>query len=112
MAIENEEEQPLDPAMERVRRKMIRLMVISIGIMMIGLMAVLFAIVYKINAPSSRVAEDGVPVEVDLPEGASIVSTDLGEAGILIQLKLSTGETRLVVIDQSNGEIRSQFDLK
>ncbi len=50
------EEQPLDPAMERVRRKMIRLLAVSIGIMVIGLMAVLAAIVYKINQPVSEVA--------------------------------------------------------
>ena len=45
-----DEEKPLDPAVERVRRRMLRLMVISIGIMMTGLMAVLGAIVYKIGS--------------------------------------------------------------
>jgi hypothetical protein len=41
------EEKPLDPDMEKVRRKMVRLLAVSIGIMFIGLMAVLGAIVYK-----------------------------------------------------------------
>ena len=55
------EEQPLDPAMERVRRKMIRLLAVSIGIMVIGLMAVLAAIVYKINQPVQEVATAARP---------------------------------------------------
>jgi hypothetical protein len=41
------EEKPLDPEMEKVRRKMVRLLAVSIGIMFIGLMTVLGAIVYK-----------------------------------------------------------------
>ena len=44
------DEKPLDPEMEKVRRKMVRLLAVSIGVMFIGLMAVLGAIVYKIHA--------------------------------------------------------------
>lgn len=59
------QEPPLDPAMERVRRKMIRLLIISIGIMVIGLIAVLSAVVYKINqAPDtaeSETAQSDIP---------------------------------------------------
>ena len=44
--------------MERVRRKMVRLLIISIAIMVIGLMAVLAAVVYKINkAPDTAETE-------------------------------------------------------
>lgn len=59
------QEPPLDPAMERVRRKMIRLLVISIGIMVIGLIAVLSAVVYKINqtpdTAESETAQSDIP---------------------------------------------------
>lgn len=63
------EEQPqepqIDPAMERVRRKMVRLLIISIAIMVIGLMAVLAAIVYKINKSSdtaeAQTAQSDIP---------------------------------------------------
>jgi hypothetical protein len=41
------DEKPLDPEMEKVRRKMVRLLAVSIGVMFIGLMTVLGAIVYK-----------------------------------------------------------------
>lgn len=59
------QEPPLDPAMERVRRKMIRLLIISIGIMVIGLIAVLSAVVYKINqtpdTAESETAQSDIP---------------------------------------------------
>ncbi len=57
-AAQTYQEPQLDPAMERVRRKMVRLLIISIAIMVIGLMAVLAAVVYKINkAPDTAETE-------------------------------------------------------
>ena len=49
-----DEDKPLDPMVENVRRRMMRLMVVSIGIMMIGLMAVLGSIVYKYNTIETK----------------------------------------------------------
>ena len=34
---EDDNEKPLDPATEKVRRKMVRLLAVSIGVMMMGL---------------------------------------------------------------------------
>ncbi len=44
---DDQEEKPLDPAMESVRRKMIRLQIVSGVIMFVSLMAVFGAVVYK-----------------------------------------------------------------
>ena len=44
-----EDEAPLDPAAARLRRKLVRLLFVSGGIMMLGLIAVFAAIVYKLN---------------------------------------------------------------
>lgn len=64
-AAEQYQEPQLDPAMERVRRKMVRLLIISIAIMVIGLMAVLAAVVYKINkspdTAESETAQSDIP---------------------------------------------------
>ena len=111
MGTEYEDEPPLAPVLENVRRKLVRRMAWSLGIMMIGLMTVLGAIVYKISAPSSRASSTEEPVKLEMPKGAEIVSTNISETGILIQLKLENGGTRLLVIDPSNGVLRSQFDL-
>ena len=108
---DNDVDKPLDPAVERVRRKMMRLMLISIGIMMIGLMAVLGAIVYKIGnrdesakaPPVATQGGSGVPVEpgfagrIDLPDGSRIVSTALDGDNILLHVTIpSQGEKLLV----------------
>src|SRR5690606_39955979 len=58
-APEQFDEKPLDPAVERVRRKMMRLMLVSIGIMMVGLMAVVGAIVYKLGSSETQLAVAG-----------------------------------------------------
>lgn len=106
-----DEEKPLDPAVERVRRKMMRLMLISIGIMMVGLMAVLGAIVYKISARSEAAKQapgaasgiSGVPVEpgfagrIDLPDGSQIISTALDGGNILLHVRIPDQGERLLV---------------
>ena len=53
----NDDDAPLDPAVERVRRKVMRLMGISVAIMMVGLMAVIGAIFYKISSSGSEKTE-------------------------------------------------------
>lgn len=108
-----EEDAPLDPTLERVRRKMLRLMVISIGIMMIGLMAVLFAIVYKISSPegSSRSAAGEEPILIELPNGAEVLSTSLYGERMLVETKLANGDRELIVLNADAGSIISRVVL-
>ena len=47
---------PLDPAAERLRRKLVRLLFVSGGIMMLGLIAVFAAIVYKVGQDGAGTA--------------------------------------------------------
>lgn len=117
------EDKPLDPAVERVRRKMMRLMAISISIMMIGIMAVIGAIFYKISgspkknttpalnsAPNSTMNSDGVPViapntdrdivgNIQLPEGSKLVSSTLEGNRILLKIDTTDGERLLWIYD-------------
>jgi hypothetical protein len=118
---DTETEQPLDPATEKVRRKMMRLLLVSIGIMMIGLMAVLGAIVYKIGSGEKQAVADagnaGVPVEpgfegrIDLPDGAEIQSSDLDGDRVLLGLRLSDGRRELIVYSLSNARIIARIAL-
>ncbi|MEC9343002.1 MAG: hypothetical protein VYD64_04060 [Pseudomonadota bacterium] len=105
------EDKPLDPAVERLRRKMVRLMVVSIGIMMVGLMAVLGAIVYKasggggareanvsLSARSSGApAGPGIEGRIELPAGSRIVSSALDGNNILLHVRSTDGEVRLLI---------------
>ena len=116
-----DEEEPLDPVMERVRKKMIRLLVISIGIMVIGLMAVLGAIVYKISNPTSPQEASSHPqtagevsgsqgtlaenIELELPDGAVILSTSMTDNRLLISVRLADGSPEFRVVDLTSGQV-------
>lgn len=108
------EEQPLDPAMERVRRKMIRLLAVSIGIMVIGLMAVLAAIVYKINQPAGGAAKpvavrseapaqplgDALSGEaITLDPGTRVLSHNLSGSMLSLETRLANGTRQILVYD-------------
>ncbi|MEK1890740.1 MAG: fimbrial protein [Phyllobacterium sp.] len=106
------EEQPLDPALERVRRKMIRLLAVSIGIMVVGLMAVLAAIVYKINQPvpkavaPARQEIPGQPLDkamagesITLDSGTRILSHNLSNNMLSLETRLADGTRQILVYD-------------
>ena len=46
-ALDDEDEKPLDPAVENVRRKLVRFVGINLALLFLALMAVVAAIVYK-----------------------------------------------------------------
>lgn len=120
-ALDDEPEKPLDPAMEKVRRKMIRLLAISIGVMMAGLMAVLFAIVYKMNSkPGAQTGEAALAVPqgaeeiagtIVLPEGAQINSQSLSGNRIAFDLTLPDGKRELAVFDMAAGHFVARYQL-
>lgn len=114
--LEDDREPPLDPAMERVRRKMMRLLAVSIGIMLIGLMAVLAAVVYKVNRsdqpqtpePRSDIPgqEAAAPVppaiiesQVPLAPGTRLLSQSLSGDHVSLETLLPDGGTEIVVYD-------------
>jgi hypothetical protein len=114
---ETQEEEPLDPVMENVRRKMVRLQVVSGSIMFISLMAVLLAVVYKVkNAPQpepTTVATPGgfvVPadqplsVTARLPSGFEIRSVSQSGSQILFY-GLVAGEQKVMIFDLSVGRV-------
>ncbi len=120
-----DEEKPLDPLVEKVRRRMVRLLIVSIGIMMIGLMAVLGAIVYKINQggenKSPEVAGSAAPMAVDsgstieqqisLPQGSRVISTSLAGNRILLRLELRDEKRQLLVFDMLSSRIIARYHL-
>jgi hypothetical protein len=109
----DQEEKPLDPAMESVRRKMIRLQIVSGAIMFVSLMAVFGAVVYKtMRAPAKEpaaVAAPGVPSDspisttVSLPLGFVIESTALSGGQIMFYGKTFDGVMKVLVFDIKAG---------
>ena len=107
-----EQEEPLDPAMERIRRKMVLLQLVSGGILFVCFMAVLAAVVYKVSqrpSTTEAVASSGgfsVPAgaaltaTAELPAGFQLQSTSLSGSQILFQGQLN-GVAKLLIFDLS-----------
>ena len=111
-----EAEKPLDPAAERLRRKLTWLLAGSFGVMMLGLIAVFGAIVYRLGDEPSPPATDEagpiIPSVVPLPAGARVLFTGLEGDRLLVRIALANGATRLLVLDARTGAVRSQIDLR
>ncbi|MEP1209682.1 MAG: fimbrial protein [Rhizobiaceae bacterium] len=97
-----QEEEPLDPAVEAIRVKMVRLLAISGGIMMLGLMAVLGSIVYKVtqdDVPRSKPAAVQTTADtvnqLTIPTGAQILQSSQSDGRLMLTLKLSDGSTQI-----------------
>ena len=116
----DEDEKPLDPAMEKLRRKMVRLLVISSSVIILGLMAVVFSIVYKVdkNSPGdSRQAAvpDAAPAarqSITLPEGFVLESSSISGDRILMFGADQDGRQRIFVHDIGTGKPVTEIDVK
>ena len=124
-----DEDAPLDPATEKVRKKMVRLLATSIGIMMIGLMAVLGAIVYKVTSDEDEVAADsGVVVsgqstmsvpagisyegKIELPPGAVITGSSLSGGQLMLQVRLPDETAELWLYDLETARVFGRITLQ
>lgn len=122
--IDDKEEKPLDPAVEKVRRKLVRFVAINLGLLFLALMAVLAAVVYKAGAPSEIAtvggneavpspAEGGVMAgEIMLPAGARLVSHSLSGNRITLDAELAGGGRAIFLYDTAERRIIGRFDLK
>ena len=117
---DDQEEKPLDPALENVRRKMIRLQIISAAVMVVSLMAVFGAVVYKTMRPAAKPASQAIsnvpsdaPVAVTalLPAGFTVQSTTLSGNQVLFYGTLASGQRQAIVFDYGIGRIVTTISL-
>ena len=114
----DEEEKPLDPAVENVRRKLVRFVAINLGLLFIALMAVVGALVYKSRMaapPATDVATEAASPEgiaegrIPLPSGARIVSQSLSGNRISLALELADGRHAIYLYDIAERRIVGRF---
>lgn len=116
---DEQDEKPLDPVLEKVRRKMIRLQLVSAGVMVVALMAVLIAIVYKANrapdanrrpAVADEVPSDGQAViKAALPEGFKMNTATLSGDRILFDGIDKDGMRKVLVFSLRRGRIEAEI---
>jgi len=80
---------------------------ISIGILLLGFMAIGFALVYRVmrDAPPPAIA-----AEVSLPAGAEVVSAVVAEGAINVTYSLD-GTVTLALFDQGTGELTRSVEI-
>ena len=103
-----EDEKPLDPAAERLRRKMVLLLLVSVGTMIIGVMAVLGVVVYK-TLPKAKGLGDAVAT-IAIPAGEAIVDVSMDGDRALVHTKLD-GADHLYVVSLADGAILKRLEI-
>jgi hypothetical protein len=121
-AFDEDEEKPLDPAVENVRKKLVRFVAINLGLLLIALMAVVAALVYKsrttgspqVSAPASDIPVPPGSVleaEIPLPAGAKIISQSLSGNRIAIDVEFTGGGRSILVYDIAERRIIGRFTI-
>lgn len=120
--VDGEDEKPLDPVMENVRRKMMRLQLVSGGIMLLMFLAVLAAIVYRLTTTEGKPetqASGGFSVPADapltggvtLPTGFAVSAVSHSGGQILFYGVTPDGARKALVYDIGAGRIVADIDV-
>lgn len=116
------QDEPLDPAVERVRAKLMRFAVINLGILFLALMAVVGALVYRAVSTESaphEVSSGTLPLppegsiitgEIALPAGANVVSQSLADDRLTLLVEVE-GQREIFVYNIGAGRIIARFVL-
>ncbi len=117
------EEAPLDPAVERVRARLRRLMLISALTTILGFAAVAVAIVYRLSPAEDRPAEATAdrPVALEpavLPErlsfplapGAEVLSASATAREVVLLVAVGDGRA-VIIVDRASGRIVQRLDI-
>ncbi len=93
---DEQEDKPLDPAVESVRRKLVRFMAVNLGLLFLALMVV-------------GAAQTG---DIVLPVGARIVSQSLSGSRIAIDAELADGGREIFVYDMAAQRIIGRYAVR
>jgi len=117
-----EEEKPLDPATEKMRKKLVKFSAVFMGINMLALMAVLAAIVYKIGGygdePDEAISQASAPIEpgfermLDVPDGTTVLNASENDGNITLNLTLPNGEKEIWLYSISEGQIKGKLSIR
>jgi hypothetical protein len=118
--IKSDDEKPLDPAVERVRRRLIRFMVVNLGILFVAFLLVLGAIVYKLSFAPKKTADQAHAVQVPtgegpiaatipLPAGAKLLATSLSGSRALLDVQKADGSRMLIFYDLESGRVIGNY---
>ena len=97
-----DEDEPLDPAVERVRRKLARLMLVSVGTLGLGVIGILAAVIWRSSEPP---AVGDVDQTIGLLPGATVRNTALDGDRVAVTIDLADGTTEVITFDLRSGGV-------
>ena len=93
----------------------LKAMVIGMGVLIIvGVIVLIYALVQKSADDLAGGFVPGKPTmtsSIDLPAGAEVVETRVGDQRIVLRLRLANGSGRLLILDAGTGGLIGQTDL-
>lgn len=108
--LDNEtEDKPLDPAVERVRKKLVRFVAINLGLLFAALMAVLIAVVYKTYQAPALPPGTVVEAAIALPAGAKMIGHGFSDGQISIDAELADGSRTVFLYDLASRRIVGRY---
>lgn len=112
---DDDAEKPLDAAQQRLQARLTRLLFWSGGIMVLGLVAVFAAILYRVNRAEVKPVLDAsrppVTDTIALPPGGRVVSSRLDGSTLVITIEHPAGGT-IVLVDALTLKALRRLDLK
>ena len=112
---DDETDKPLDAAQLRLQARLTRLLLWSGGIMVLGLVAVFAAILYRVNRPEARPTLDPsrppVSDTIALPPGGRVVASRLDGTTLVITVEHPGGGT-IVLVDALTLKAMRRLDLQ
>lgn len=103
-------DKPLDPAVERLRRKMVALLAVSLGFLFLALMTVLGVIIYRTQTGEAPAERLQAPVSIALESGARVAETHLDGDRLAIRIE-DASRSRILVYSIATGEPIAEFQL-
>ena len=103
-----QEEKPLDPAVERVRAKMVRLLAVSMGIMFVSIFAVLAAVIYRINADSTDTFQSA---QIALPSGFEVIESGIDRDLVFLRGVTVDGSLKILIFNSVSGNLTRELTL-
>ncbi|WP_018700386.1 DUF6476 family protein [Amorphus coralli] len=110
-ALEDRPEEKLDPAMERVQRKLRRLLAVSGLIMVAGLIAVFAAIFYRLSVMDKAMPQAPAETSVTLPAGSEVRSASSTGERLTLLVDAPDGASKVVIVDLATGRTVSTVTL-
>ncbi|WP_186388415.1 MULTISPECIES: hypothetical protein [unclassified Stappia] len=97
-------EAPLDPAMERVQKKLKRLLAVSSLVMVLGFMAVLAAIIYKLSESGKRADGSDIAATVAIGKDGRVESMILSGDRLILLVRDGT-TSKLLHLEATTGRL-------